>query len=186
MKKLNLSFGGRVEIVDGFISEVSRKDIVNPGVSFLPGGNAISIDFVIMEHNDGIKVQVVYAADEVSITSVEGVIEGVVGIVSIDELSSDRIFASVALTLLWVVMILVVILLIGSLDEITKWIFRKILKSKAERFYKIIEKLYMAIIILVFLSGAGLFLYKVTVGMATDFAKNSAPKMEKIYLTEKN
>lgn len=185
LKPITLSFSDEVEIVDAFVSEMNRPKIVKANVSFHPGGNVVSIDFAILEYNDGMKIQVVYAAKESSPAHVDGVIEGVVKINNIDELSKERIAGSIAKMILWGVIFIVGAAVFVSIGEITKWICEKLFRSRGEKVYSFLEASFAVSFILFIVVAGGAFLYGAIFNIAEESVMNSVPAMEKIDITNK-
>ncbi len=179
LKPITLTFNNEIEIIDAFVSEIKRPDIVKGKVYFKPGENIVTTSFSILENNDGMKIQVVYASLESSIAEVNGVIEGVGVIKNIDNLARDNIFASVAKVLMWGGVIIIGFLLLGSLGKISAWVVNKTCGSYAKKVNSIIENTSSTILVLGFLALIFSFSYIQTIKYSKESVLDSIPVMEK-------
>ncbi|MCK7634077.1 MULTISPECIES: hypothetical protein [unclassified Shewanella] len=178
LKPITLTFNGEIEIIDAFISEVKRPDIVKGKISFKPGENVVTTSFSILENNDGMKIQVVYASLESSIANVDGVIEGVEAIQNIDNLAKDNLLASVAKVLMWGGVILVGFLLLGSIGKISKWVVSKTCGDYAEKVNSIITNMFSIVMTLFFLGLIAVLIYTKVIEFSKESVVDSVPKME--------
>ena len=55
LKEIKLEYPSDVEVIDAFISSTTRPDIVNATESHKQGDNKVSLDFDIIEKDDGFK-----------------------------------------------------------------------------------------------------------------------------------
>jgi len=178
LKPITLTFNGEIEIIDAFISEVKRPDIVKGKISFKPGENVVTTSFSILENNDGMKIQVVYASLESSIANVDGVIEGVEAIQNIDNLAKDNLLASVAKVLMWGGVILVGFLLLGSIGKISEWVVSKTCGDYAEKVNSIITNTFSIVMTLFFLGLIAVLIYTKVIEFSKESVVDSVPKME--------
>lgn len=178
LKPITLTFNGEIEIIDAFISEVKRPDIVKGEISFKPGENIVTTSFSILENNDGMKIQVVYASLESSIANVDGVIEGVEAIQNIDNLAKDNLLASVAKVLMWGGVIIVGFLLLGSIGKISEWIVSKTCGNYAEKVNSIIANTFSIVMTLFFLGVIAVLIYTKVIEFSKESVVDSVPKME--------
>lgn len=96
LKSITLAYPEDVEVIDAFISSVTRPDIVNVDIPSLQHLNIISLGFDILEESDGFKVQVTYLSDSKSTPDVAGTIEGVNGFGDSRTLTKSNILFGVA------------------------------------------------------------------------------------------
>lgn len=179
LKPVKLIFNEGVEIIDAFVSEINRPDIVKGKAYFKPGGNAVTISFSILENDDGMKVQVVYASLESSSAEVGGVIEGVDKIKNIDELVKDNILFSVAKVLMWGGGAIVFMLLVSSMGEISEWVVNRVFGSHANKVNLIIKRTVAVAIILGFAAVVAITIYTKTIEYSKKSVFESIPVMEK-------
>lgn len=179
LKPITLNFSNNIEIIDAFISEMKRPDIVKGEIFFNPGENIITTDFSILEKNDGMKIQVVYASLKADIAEVKGVIEAVETIKNIDNLASDNILSSVAKIVMWGVIITVGFVLLGSINKISEWVINKICGRHAQKVNSIVEKTFATIIVIFFVAFILSFFYIKVVEYSKESVVNSVPEMEK-------
>ncbi|MCF5910883.1 hypothetical protein K3H35_19105, partial [Aeromonas veronii] len=139
--------------------------------------NSLNLNFSILEHNDGFKVQVIYASTQKALARISGDIAGVNKFYTIDDLTKDNIFLSIGKIVLWVFIgILAIAAIIGAI-YVFKAVISKAFPNKLDAISKFIEKLlgyiffgfFIIFIILVF----GTKVYQ----FARSEALNSTPNM---------
>lgn len=177
---LSLVFSKKIELIDAFISESKRPEIVSAKLEFAPGGNVVNLDFKILEYKDGFKVQLVYAALDSQSASLQGVVEGVESIKKLSDLSKEKVIASIAKVLVGFVLIVVAFAAFVSIGEITKWLCDKLFGEKSEKVYLFIENLFAYSFAILMILAFAFFIYAVTVEVAEDSAVESIPVMENL------
>lgn len=118
-----------VDIIDYRIVSETRPDIVGASLKLQDdASNTITLGFDILEKNDGIAVQVIYAGDENAPVLLVGAIEGVVGIGTIESLTRIHLIKSIAIEVfrnLAILSIGAAVVLVGAamyvLFRKTKW-----------------------------------------------------------------
>lgn len=158
-----------------YINEATRPNIIK--AKYEKQANSLNLNFSILEHNDGFKVQVIYASTQKALARISGDIAGVNKFYTIDDLTKDNIFLSIGKIVLWVFIgILAIAAIIGAI-YVFKAVISKAFPNKLDAISKFIEKLlgyiffgfFIIFIILVF----GTKVYQ----FARSEALNSTPNM---------
>jgi hypothetical protein len=97
LKPLQLSLSAPdIQIVDLRILSVSRPEIVAPKISIVQGEqNLMSVEFDILEKDDGFAVQVLYAGSRGAPLELAGTIEGVKKVQTKDDIESFHFYKSI-------------------------------------------------------------------------------------------
>ncbi|MBL0593176.1 hypothetical protein [Aeromonas veronii] len=175
LSPINISYDKNVRIVEVYINEATRPNIIK--AKYEKQANSLNLNFSILEHNDGFKVQVIYASTQKALARISGDIAGVNKFYTIDDLTKDNIFLSIGKIVLWVFIgILAIAAIIGAI-YVFKAVISKAFPNKFDAISKFIEKLlgyiffgfFIIFIILVF----GTKVYQ----FARSEALNSTPNM---------
>lgn len=93
LNEMYFDFPDGYKIIDAFISESSRFDIVRPKIE--TKDNKIYIDFNILEKNDGFKINVIFSGEKYAKASLNGAIKGVARFYSKDDLVIENILSAI-------------------------------------------------------------------------------------------
>ncbi|WP_444888838.1 hypothetical protein [Microbulbifer sp. JMSA008] len=173
---LGFQFPEGHEVIDAFISESTRENIVRPEVQF--EGRNVNFSFDILERDEGFKVQVVFNGEEYEKPIIIGDIKGVDKIVSKEELTKDNLFYGVAVVLLYTVGVLVLGVLVVLLGHFFDFALRKSLPEKEKLIKKQLEKVGLGFLIGIFGTLVLLVAMIKVIEVAEEETNNSVPEME--------
>ena len=180
LKPLNVSFNGEMEIIDAFITEMKRPEIVKGKIKFKPGEKDMMLEFDILEKNDGLKIQIVYSALKSHEAILKGTIEGVPKIKRIEDLTKENILLAIAQSLLYGIGLIALFIFTVTMPLVFGWLNKKIFGKYHEKANNILGNVFGAIFLLIIFAGLSLFIYLKVREFSEASAIESVPKMYKI------
>lgn len=186
LKPLVLSFDQGVEIIDAFITEMGRPDIVKGSIQFKPGDKNVSLEFDILEKNDGIKIQIVYSALKAEKAILKGAIEGVTEIKKISDLKKDNLVLAIAKFTLYVIgfigaFFIVAFAFSDYLPKAISWLIKKLFHKHHEKINSILGNVFAFIILIAMLFIVCVFIYRGVNSLSESSAIQSVPEMHNIH-----
>ena len=145
LEPLAFQFPNKFKIIDAFITELTRQNIVKPEVKF--SASSVDIDFSILEKAQGFKLQVIFAGEEYTKPNLKGIIKEVDNFDSKEELTIENILHGVAIVLLYTVGFLVFCAVIALIIVLFNLALKKAVPEKEKDIKKSLEKFGLCIII---------------------------------------
>jgi hypothetical protein len=178
LEPLRFQFPENYEVIDAFISESTRENIVQPTVGF--DGREVNFSFDILEKDEGFKVQVIFSGEDYSKPKLMGDIKGVDKIGSKAELTNENIFYGIAIVLLYAVGFLVLVSAVVLFMVLFDLGLKKVAPNKEKSIKKHLEKIGAGIIVGLF--GVLILVLAMikAIQVAEEEAKNSVPDMKQI------
>lgn len=180
LKPLTIKYPEHVEILEANIIESSRNEITTPSITINNTENSISINFEILEQEDGVKIRTIYSGKSPENPKIDGAIESVKRISTNDDLQSNNIGYGIAETTKTIAITLLLIIGIGllfSIPDILKKFFPVAISKIPTPIRKAASMIAPSIFILVVILGGGIKFYTSVIDHAKEGARNSIPKM---------
>lgn len=184
LKDIKISYAKEVQIIDVFISESSRPDIVNPFAKKAEGKNVINIGFDILEENNGFKLQVIYASKEKQNFSIQGVVEGVDSIRTESDLTKSNIYFAIGKIITYVFLFLLFFLVVGLITHLLETFYEKEHSPGVEKTKKFVSASFWTFVIVSGVSAFTLLGYSKVMEYAKEESKTSVPTMEQVTLNQ--
>lgn len=108
---LTLIYGGEVQVVNAVVTHASRNKVIQPVVSYHE--NNINFEFNLLEQNDGFKIQVLYAAEQVVSPLISGDILGSENFIGQNDISVLDFVLGLGETLLPLVLVITALTIIS-------------------------------------------------------------------------
>lgn len=178
LKSIALKYPKDVEVIDAFISSVTRQDIVNADNPKIDEGNKVFLGFDILEKDDGFKVQITYLSDEKMSPRMVGNIEGVNNFGDRDVLTKENLFFGVGKLVMYVFGVLALMFIYFGLLKALEWVKKKFISGRFIQVAKVLDYIFPLLAALIgFISISSLAIEQ-TKNFAEQEGKASVPAME--------
>ncbi|MDO6441709.1 hypothetical protein [Marinobacter sp. 2_MG-2023] len=178
LKDISLKYPENVEVIDAFVSSVTRKDIVNTDKPKIKEGSEVLLGFGILEKNDGFKVQITYLGDEKSSPRIVGNIEGVNNFGDREILTKENLFFGVGKVAIYIFGFLAIMFIFAFLTEGMQWFKKKFISGRFEKFSKVLGYIIPVTLSLIIILVFGIIAIEKAKSFAEEEGKASVPVME--------
>lgn len=178
LKGISLKYPEDVEVIDAFISSVTRKDIVNTDKPRIIEENEVTLGFDILEKDDGFKVQITYFSDERNSPDIVGNIEGVNSFGDREILTKENLFFGIGKVAIYTFGFLAIIFLWIALMEGMEWLKKRFISGRFEKVSKVLGFIIPLTGALFFIIGFGSIALEKAKDFAAEEGKASMPAME--------
>ncbi|EOA3786433.1 hypothetical protein LO82_22250 [Vibrio vulnificus] len=184
LSPIKISYDENVKIIDVSINEATRPNIVKP--YFTKDNNTVDLGFSILEHNDGFKVQVVYASSEKAVAKISGDIAGVQEFYTFNDLTFDNIFLGIGKIIMWGFVAILGLVVVGGILHVLTLAIEKIFPEKhdviTKYLGKIVSYLWGGFLVCFVILLIGSQVYR----LAQSEASDTVPEMEKTVVQTTN
>lgn len=176
LKSIYISYDKNVEIIDAFITESTRPEIVNAIIN--QSSNNLNLDFDILEKNDGFKIQVIYVSENKQDFKIQGNIEDTFNFESESDLTLDNIYIGIVKIILSIFVFLVIIFCIGLVIRGFGWVSSKILNDmKGTVIKRFVSQVFTFVMPIIFIGFVVISIGLIAYNIAKNEIKDSVPQM---------
>lgn len=180
LRNLNLTYPKNAKIIDAFISESTRPDIVRAESNF--NDKTVNFSFSNLEKNDGFKIQILYSSDTKSTPEKNGSIAGVSKILDENDITNDKMLVGIARMLYVILIIIGVALILVAAHKITVKTINFLFPQKAKKILEAFGLSFSVLFVIAIFSILAFNIYHTVHNEAEKAAQSAFPSM--INLTE--